>query len=161
MLWQQDLTTSGDSIHAAFIVRDSDGIESRREDIERGVADWAAFPVVLAIPHPEVEAWSICGFFPATEPERNRVAAVCADIHFDPTTQSDCLVSTTDDSPKDAKRVLDRLTDGDAHRAGECLRAPTLDHLRARGTRNGLTRFLRELRARVVPLISGVRQPPA
>lgn len=134
------------------LVRDSDrgdpkpGIVQVREGIP-----WP-FPVVMAVPHPEVEAWFVSGFEPQSANEKAQLDRLKKDLSFDPTTQSHRLTSQPSDSPRDAKRVLSQLC-ATEERRDQCL--TDMNRLRDRGKKNGLAEFLDETDERIVPLFGG------
>lgn len=132
------------------LVRDLDGYPERREGMEqvrplfRGV-----FPVVLATPQPEVEAWSVCGFVPCTPEERSRLAELAGALSFDPTLDSHRLTSHPNDADTDSKRVLKALCREDRDRILACYADRQL--LAQRGIANGLASFLEEVDELILP----------
>lgn len=140
---------------AVLLVRDLDGYAERLAGIDQIRAGYPwPFALVVATPQPEIEAWEITGHVPRSDAERQRLAAMSAQISFDPTTRSHRLTSHPNDAMTDAKRVLAGLGLDDEGRA-RCLD----DHarLRQRGQGNHLAAFLDEIEARLVPLFGGAR----
>ena len=131
------------------LVRDLDGYPERRQGMEqvRQGLPWP-FHVVLATPEPEVEAWLVAGFVAANGHERARIQALVADLSFDPTVHSHRLTSHPNDAPRDAKRVLKHLSEGDEDRQAACL--TDRDVLRRRCAE--ARAFLDEVDERLVPL---------
>lgn len=152
LLWQR----AGERIEAGFIARDTDrtaaAIDGARQAIR--ASRWP-FVVVLAYPHPEVEAWHIVGFEPATEHEHARVDGVTGRLGFSPIRHPEKLTSKAL-TERDAKRVLEELVDGDSDRKTQCLEAP-LEVLRSRGASCGLVAFLDAVEQDIVPLFTGTR----
>ncbi len=135
-----------------LLVRDMDGYHDRKNGMEqvRSGLSWP-FPVVLAAPEPEIEAWHVAGFVPADAKERNALKDLCRSLSFDPTLQSHRLTSHPNDAATDAKRVLAALCGGDRDRRRSCIADSAL--LRRRGGSNGATDFLEEVDARIVPVL--------
>lgn len=155
LLWAK-AHAAGETLNVVFAARDTDArprADGARQAVDH--RDWP-FPVVLAHPHPEVEAWHIVGFVPDDDDERARLAEIRSSLGFDPTLQPHRLSSTSPDSKRDAKAVLHALA-ADDDRKARCLDAP-LDHLRVRGGDCGLTTFLEDVTAKVLPLF---KSPPA
>lgn len=117
------------------------GFEQARSTCER-----APFQIVGALAQPEAESWLVCAWLPANDSERAAHQSVRQDLGFDPILRSHELTSTSDSSRKDAKQVLDQLA-GSADRAEERFSLRPLADLEQVGAANGLTSFLRELRA--------------
>jgi hypothetical protein len=107
------------------------------------------FPIVVAAPDPEIEAWIVSGFVPGNEDERARLELVRRDLSFDPTLQSHLLTSHPNDAVTDAKRVLSRLCEDDCDREDACLEHGILHE---RGEDNGARAFLDDVKARVLPI---------
>lgn len=125
----------------------------RRRGLEQARSDkpWTA-PIIIAVADPEREAWVISGFSPRDARERDALEAATRRLGFDPTTHSERLTSKTAGDPRDAKRVAEELGI-DADRETPCL--GDLDLLARRGMANGLSPFLDEVQARLVPLVAG------
>lgn len=133
-----------------LLVRDMDGYRDRRDGMEqvRNDLPWP-FPVVIAAPEPEIEAWHVAGFVPADAKERNALKGLRQRLSFDPALQSHRLTSHPNDAATDAKRVLDALCGDDLDRRRRCL--ADLGLLRQRGIANGASAFLDEVEKRVIP----------
>jgi hypothetical protein len=87
---------------------DGDGdAERRRSGFEqaRGGSPWP-FPVILAMPEPESEAWFICGFEPRTPEERGRLDALTRELSFDPTKQPHRTTAHPNDASTDLRAHL-------------------------------------------------------
>lgn len=133
-----------------LLVRDMDGYRDRIKGMAQARDAFAwPFAVVIAAPEPEIEAWHVAGFEPETAKERETLEALRRALSFDPTRESHRLTSHPNDAATDAKRVLAALCDGDRDRRRLCIGEP--GRLRRRGASNGLTSFLEEVDARIVP----------
>ena len=140
---------------AVVLMRDADdqperltGLHQARSDRRHGLAPER---IAVGVAIPEREAWHLCGFEPESDAERERVTTERQRLGFDPTHKPEQLHG---DGKRSAKRALTALCDDDLDRERRCLDA-TLDQLRARGRDCGLTDFLAELDARVVPVVAG------
>lgn len=132
------------------LVRDSDGRDQRAGIIQvREGLPWP-FSVVMAVPHPEVEAWYVSGFVPESNQEKRQLSTLAKELSFDPISQSHRLTSHPNSAPHDAKRILSALCGNDEERRQRCL--VDEPRLRERGAKNGLTEFLEEVDGKVVPL---------
>lgn len=135
-----------------LLVRDMDGYRDRIKGMKqaRDGFDWP-FSVVIAAPEPEIEAWHVTGFDPVSTKERETLEELRISLSFDPTLEPHRLTSHPNDAVTDAKLVLAALCDGDRDRRLLCIANPS--QLRERGAFNGLTEFLAEVDARIVPLL--------
>lgn len=133
-----------------LLVRDLDGVIGKRAGMLQ-VRDHLAWPfiVVVATPEPEIEAWVVAGFAPSDDGEAETLRVLSGELSFDPTHTPHRLTAHPNDAPRDAKRVLSRLTGGDRDREHACVD----DHvrLRTRGRDTYLPEFLDEVEQRLVP----------
>lgn len=136
---------------AVVIARDVDGKAERIIGFEqaRSDRDWP-FAIVGALAQPEVEAWLISAWIPRTPDEQDVLDQARRDLGFDPTSASHLLTSKRATDKKDAKRILDLLSDQDRSAAEECWRTADIERLRQNGRENGLTRFLTETEEQIV-----------
>ena len=143
----------GRRIDGAVIARDTDDHEDRLDGAKQAVGDGARWPfrIVLAYPHPELEAWFVAGFEATTSHERERIADITKRLGFSPIERPEELTSTNDDAGTDAKDVLDHLTADSADRQRACLEHD-LEALRARGKSCNLAMFLEAVETELVPL---------
>jgi len=132
------------------LVRDADhqaagrlaGLQQARADQRHGIdPDRVAIGVAI----PEREAWHLVGFVPCSDQERQRLAEERQRLGFDPTLHAHRLRGN---AKRNAKPVLDKLTDGDRERERQCLTDLPLDAEHCEGC--GLTSFVTELRERVI-----------
>ncbi len=153
LLWKQ-LRDQGTRLDVVIIARDLDHKEDGHGGLDQaiGASPWP-FTVLVAWFQPEAEAWFIGGFEPRTPAERDLLAKYRQKLGFCPVQQAHRLLSTRDDSKKDAKVVCAALTEDDRQRRSQCLQTH-LAILRKHGEHTGLRDFLDQLDARVVPLFS-------
>ncbi|QDU38452.1 hypothetical protein Mal4_27790 [Maioricimonas rarisocia] len=112
---------------------------------------------MVGVAHTKRECWVIAGFEPRTNNESSRLRDLKSGrsgLGFDPVVHSERLTATDESAKKSAKRVLNELMRGDPLREQSCWKETPLDLLCRRGERNGLTRFLSEIRDRLCPLFS-------
>jgi hypothetical protein len=144
-----------DPIEAVVLVWDGDsqseqrsaGVETAREEARA----WAPFRIVCGFPDPEREAWVLAGFEPCDEGERARLDELQRELGFSPVLDAVRLRGRRGD-PRDIKRILRELTADDHEREERCWTDPPLEVLRARGAATGLTAFLDEIEAILIPL---------
>ncbi|MGK4002750.1 hypothetical protein WMF31_09020 [Sorangium sp. So ce1036] len=141
---------------AVVIARDLDGRPERAEGFAQAAADskrtWPFEVVVGALAEPEVEAWLVAAWDPEDDSERQRLAALCGELHFDPCAKPERLTSKNEADRKDAKRVLAALTATGRDAGARWADAP-VERLESRGASCGLTRFVREVRQHLVPVV--------
>lgn len=151
LLWKR-AQMDGERIDVGFIARDTDGkgrLAGARQAVSSG--DWR-FRIVLAYPDPEIEAWFIAGFQPATRVEQVRAEAQQKRLKLSPMEQPERLKATVAGTDADTKKVLAALTGGDPDRQADCLET-SIEQLRRRGERCGLAAFLEAVEAEIVPLL--------
>ncbi|HEX8434510.1 hypothetical protein [Archangium sp.] len=141
---------------AVVLVRDSDGDARRREGLEQARNDkpWP-FPVVIGLAEPKRECWVLVGFKPENAEEVARVEASEQRLSFNPVLEAHRLTAREHGAKNDAKVALAELTQGDLERERACLAETPLVLLEGRGENTGLTQYLKEVRARLVPVLSG------
>lgn len=144
-----------------IVAHDTDGDRTRVKDLEQALVLTRAFPVIVAAPHQDAEAWFVAGFRPESDVERRRLSERRDDLGFDPPEEPHRLTAHPNDARTDAKRVLRGLVFGE-----NASRAPALEEipdlcdrtlkdlglLERRGVECGLTAFLDALRGTLVPL---------
>ncbi|HSK77580.1 MAG TPA: hypothetical protein VLQ45_14105 [Thermoanaerobaculia bacterium] len=141
---------------AVLLIRDSDGLTERRRGLEqaRDSSPWA-FPVVLGVAHTKRECWVLAGFEAQTEAEEKVLAELRRELGFDPRLNAEDLSAAEAGALRNAKRVLERLLQGSPDRERICWMECEVETLRERGRLSGLSEYLDEVRARLVPLFSG------
>lgn len=157
LLLFQHAHVHGHRIDVGFIARDTDR-KARKDGAQQAVESggWP-FKVVLAFPHPEIEAWPIAVFRPTTRDEQARVDDQTQKLGYSPVAEPERLTSTVSGGVADAKAVRAALVGDDAE--DDWLEI-SLDLLRARGESCGLTDFLHEVERVVVPLVKDGAPPP-
>ena len=148
-------------LDAVLLVRDRDNEPERKRGLEQARAEHENSrkrpEVVIGFAIPEREAWVLSGFEPQDDGERATLADERQILGFQPHEQSHRLTTCRDTEPHSPKRVLRQLSGGNYDRERHCWRVTSLDVLRDRGTENGLTAFLDEVKSRLAPLIGYVR----
>ncbi|WP_437320332.1 hypothetical protein [Sorangium sp. So ce385] len=142
---------------AVILMRDADKMSRRREGFEqaRHAQPWR-FPVVIGVAHTKRECWILAGYEPRDDAERALLERERKELGFDPRSRAEQLTASEDGAKRDAKRVLHALTGGDQEREEACMREPPLAVLKRRGAATGLTAYLDEIEARLVPLFGQV-----
>lgn len=137
---------------AVVMVVDADDQPQRREGLEqaRGRSPEHAH-VAIGIAEPNREAWVLAGFVPDGEEEIARLAEERTRLGFDPSHAPHELGR----GKRDAKKVLASVMGEDHHREQRCVSEPALRRLREIGGGCGLTAFLDEVDARIVPVVAG------
>ncbi|MCB9796730.1 MAG: hypothetical protein H6741_28865 [Alphaproteobacteria bacterium] len=120
-------------------------IHEQREGFEQVIEAYPPpFPAVLAVMHPEAEAWEVALFVPTTQTEREALAALREELDFDPCAHPERLNSSKHHA-REAKRVHRDLGLDDEGRRARGLDAP-LDELVRKGETCGLAEFIGALR---------------
>lgn len=128
---------------AAILLRDSDGFPERRVGLEQARDIGWSFAVIVGVAHTKRECWLLAGFSPKSKREEQTLARLKQELHFDPCVKSHKLTAS-------AKAVVKGLGGGSELEERFALAATAL--LEKRGEKNGLCKFLRELRSNLVPL---------
>lgn len=138
------------------LMRDSDGDWRRKEGLRQALASgtWS-FGVVIGVPHTKRECWLLAAFEPCDDRERTLIETARQELGFDPRLRSHELTATKDGSKRSAKRVLEVLSNADVDRQESGIRETPLGTLEERGKENGLSEFLDEIKAVVIPEFSG------
>ncbi len=146
-------------LDGVMLVRDQDDQPDRRAGLEQARDEEKLVPIVVGLAVVERESWVICGFEPIDEPEDSRLADERQKLGFDPRIRSHELTACKDDQAnRSPKRVLRKLSGGAHEREQQCWRETALEVLKERGTENGLTLFLEEVREKFAPLIGHVAE---
>ncbi len=143
---------------AVLLVRDGDA-QRDRQGLEqaRKHSRWP-FEIIIGLADPKRECWVLAGFEPRNEDETARLEAEKQRLSFHPIREAHQLTARKHSAKKDAKVVLEELTQGDPERERACLEETPLAVLEERGTRTGLTAYLKEVRERLVPVLGGASQ---
>lgn len=148
-----------DHLEAVLLIRDQDDEPKRKIGLDQA-RDSKAYPfqVVVGLAIIERESWVICGFEPKTDKEGALLQSEISRVGWDPRSRpQDLKAGKNDNADKSPKRVLVALTEGKLDRQRECWSATDLKLLNERGRENGLAEYFREIKERLVPLISGTR----
>jgi hypothetical protein len=147
-------------IRAVLFVRDSDNQDERRVRLEQvreergqNLSDTA---IVIGVADTKREAWVLNGFVPLDESEERLLADLRQRLLFDPTIEAHRLRATTADEPeriRNAKIILDILTQENQEREILCWQITPLDVLRERGKQTGLTAYIVEVEERLIPIL--------
>ncbi len=138
---------------AVILLRDDDGQAERRRGLDQARRKFGApMKVVVGLAQTKRECWVLAGFQPQDDAELQRLEALRKELGFNPCEKAHQLTAQNVTSKRSAKRVLDVLTDGDLDREKECWSKTDLATLRARGDKTGLTEYLKEVAADLVPL---------
>jgi hypothetical protein len=145
-----------EGVAAVLLIRDMDDQPERRQGLEQARTHHSAYVrIVIGVANPERECWVLSGFDPEDGTETARLDAEKQKLGFDPCSRSHELTACKDDQAKrSAKRVLSILTADDRERERRCWRTTSLEVLEQRGGLNGLAEYLKEVKDRLVPLIT-------
>jgi hypothetical protein len=151
------LKNAGRQLDGVLLIRDDDRDTRRRTGLEQGrdAEHELRDRVVIGLAHCKRECWVLAGFDPAHPDEEDRLAAVRAELGFDPRIGAHQLTAKHDADRRSAKRVLGVLTQDDADREEFCWKEAPLATLRERGRETGLVEFLDEVSSRIVPVFPG------
>jgi hypothetical protein len=140
---------------AIVLLRDEDADGQRRKGIEQARQETRLeVRVVVGVADAMRESWVLAGFDPKDDAEQSRLQAVRRELGFDPRENAHRLRAKHRYDKNNPKRVLDFLTEGDFHREASCWRDTDLELLKRRGKDNGLSDYLDEVKARLVPMVS-------
>lgn len=141
-----------------LLIRDTDLHRDRAAAFREATqADAGQRVVLLALPHPELEAWLLNGFKPRDEIEKGHWRTERKNLGFDPCREAYRLnpgaETTPDGEPikTSTKRVLAVLVGHDDERKHQCWQDTPLDELRERGKLTGLTDFLAAVEQHLAP----------
>ncbi len=141
---------------AVILVCDADSQPERLDGLKQAREDHAIFyesdyPIVVAVADPCREAWVACGFVPQDEKEHQKLRDIQRTVSFDPTREPHRL--NTARAERDAKRVLDSLTEEDQEREEACWSKTDFEHLKTYGETCGLKAYLEEVQEHLSPLL--------
>jgi len=138
-----------------MLIRDSDGEGQRCVGLQqaRDYREWS-FSVLIGVAHCKREAWLLSCFEAAGSTESRRHRSLRKQLGFDPCAESHELTATEPTAKRNAKRVLDKLTDSDTERAERGVRETPIATMRSRGALNGLADFIGEIEEHFVPLFA-------
>jgi hypothetical protein len=141
---------------AILFIRDSDNDESRRAGMEQARDEYKArggkIAIVIGLASPKRECWVLHGFLPKNDEETKRLQSESKALTFDPVKYPERLNAKDDGSLRDAKRLLDTLTEHSWERQETCWLETPLHALHSLGHNTGLTAYLNEVEKLIVPL---------
>ncbi|WP_428268375.1 hypothetical protein [Haliangium sp.] len=143
-------------ISAVLLIRDTDDDLTRRQGLEQarqrdGDEPWP-FEIIIGVEHAKREAWVLAGCEPTDSTEQQNRLALRRELGFDPCTSPEQLTASEHGAKRDVKRVFKKLLADDWDRQERCWRQTPLETLRRRGGGCGLSAYLDEVEARLVPL---------
>lgn len=147
-------------LKAVLLIRDQDDQPERRIGLDQARGqDHSGTVIIVGLAVVERECWVISGFDPQDEAETARLEAERTTLGFNPCERSHELTACKNDhAPRSPKRILRQLSGNSGDRERRCWTDTPLDRLRERGSGNGLTSYLHEIRDRLAPLIGYVAQ---
>lgn len=147
-------------IRAVVFIRDLDHQPERREGLEQARRQHfnqsPKLEIAIGTANGKREAWVLNGFLPLNEEEQEILDEIKAELNFDPCLESYRLRSPSNREPeriRNPKFVVARLTGEDWQRESKCWVETDLQILRERGVETGLTDYLNEIEARLVPIV--------
>ncbi|NEP45563.1 MAG: hypothetical protein F6K35_42655 [Okeania sp. SIO2H7] len=146
-------------IKGVIFIRDLDNQPERKEGIEGARSEYSdrqpQLAIVIGTANRMREAWVLNGFVTANKLEKQTLEEIKTKLTFDPCEESHRLHSKKEEAErlKNAKVVLQKLTDGDFERERICWEETSLELLKTRGVSTGLTDYLNEIEERLVPII--------
>lgn len=157
---------------ALIVVRDTDGRLDRTEGLEQALKLTQelnpSWPVLVATPHQDAEAWFVAGFVASPGAEAQRLAKLKKELSFSPPDEPHRLTAHPNSAATDAKRVLRVLAFDESESrppspeelSALCNRTlKDLALLEKRGGPCKLGAFLQELREKLVPVM--IPGPPS
>jgi len=147
---------SADPVDAVVLLRDDDGQAARRTGLQQARrTSGIGVPIVIGLAHPKRECWVLAGFEPRNRREQDCVDELQKELGFDPRQDADRLNAAQSGHKRNAKHVLDQLTESSWERQAECWQEADLGLLKGRGANTGLADYLGEVEERLVPLLGG------
>ncbi len=139
-----------------MLVRDTDADHSRRESYRNSVEAYRTATrespepvrICLGRAHPEIEAWLLAGFEPASDAGKQTLADERRTLGFDPRVKAERLNPKRAKNPDgqdvktSTKRVLEVLLTAEGATPRSCWEDAPFDRLRSRGRATGLVEFL-------------------
>ena len=146
-----------DDVDGIVLIRDLDDQQERKQGLEQArTASTSVTKIVIGVANCEREAWVISGFDPEDDAEKQLLGEEQQKLGANPCHRSHELTAGKSDiALRSPKRVLKVLTGDNWERQRRCWTATSLQVLRERGTENGLTEYLDEIKVHLTPVISG------
>ena len=147
-------------IKAVIFMRDLDNQPQRREHIEQArleqIDPQRKLAIIIGTPDRMREAWVLNGFIPSNKDEERILQEITTELTFNPCEESHRLRSnslTEPDRIRNPKVVVEKLTGGRMEREQQCGEETSLEYLREKGVHTGLTAYIKEIEARLIPII--------
>ncbi|MEG4343781.1 hypothetical protein QUB70_10895 [Microcoleus sp. A003_D6] len=147
-------------IKAVLLIRDLDNQPQRREGIEQARSEHInrqpKLEIIIGTADRMREAWVLNGFIPSNQEETRILEEIETKLNFDPCKDSHRLRSNSFEEPdriRNPKVVVKELTGGRMQREQQCWEETSLEYLRQKGDRTGLTAYIDEIEARLIPII--------
>ena len=152
------------AVKIAVLVRDVDANPDRRIALEEAREEYKRVPLigrsapppvhaVIGLPDRYREAWLLAGFAPSDARESAELQSIHDEIvSVHPTREAHRLNGARGET-RHAKTIWERLSSNDEARADACWTDTPLEDLHKHGVGCGLSAYLEEIRARVVPLL--------
>jgi len=147
-------------IKAVIFMRDLDNQPKRREHIEQArleqIDRQPKLAIIIGTPDRMREAWVLNGFIPSDPDEEQILKEITTELTFNPCDESHRLRSnslTEPDRLRNPKVVVEKLTGGRMEREQQCWEETSLEYLREKGDRTGLTAYIKEIEERLIPII--------
>jgi hypothetical protein len=147
-------------IKAVIFMRDLDNQPQRREHIEQARLEQIdpqqrKLAIIIGTPDRMREAWVLNGFIPSNQEEERILQEITTQLTFNPCEESHRLRNslTKADRLRNPKVVVEKLTGGKMEREQQCWEQTSLEYLREKGDRTGLTAYIKEIEARLIPII--------
>ena len=146
-------------IKAVIFMRDLDNQPQRREHIEQArleqIDRQPKLAIIIGTADRMREAWVLNGFIPSNQQEKQILQEITTQLTFNPCEESHRLRNslTKADRIRNPKVVVERLTGGRMEREQQCWEETPLEYLREKGVHTGLTAYIKEIEARLIPII--------
>ena len=147
-------------IKAVLLIRDLDNQPQRREGIEQARSEHInrqpKLEIIIGTAERMREAWVLSGFIPFNQQEKQILQEIMTELTFNPCEESHKLRSnslTEPDRLRNPKVVVEKLTGGRMEREQQCWEETSLEYLREKGDRTGLTAYIKEIEERLIPII--------
>src|SRR4028118_2050261 len=147
-------------IKAVLLIRDLDNQSERREGIEQARSEQIErqpkLEIIIGTADRMREAWVLNGFIPSNQQEKQILQEITTELRFNPCDESHRLCSNSWEEPdriRNPKVVVEKLTGGKMEREQQCWEETPLEYLREKGVDTGLTAYIKEIEARLIPII--------
>ncbi len=146
---------------AVVLLRDIDAVDARKNGLAQARDKYqqtslAPIPCVIGLPDRYQEAWLLASFQPRNPREVDALDQICHDLESVHPTREAHRLNGAQGEIRHAKTIWKRLSSNDEARAESCWTDTPLEHLHQHGVGCGLSAYLEEIRARVVPLLTPI-----